>query len=132
MPPDHRATVLAGQTTEGVDLRMYVGGAIAGTVRRRDGKPLTATYRTMAAGASTQAIAHVAPDGTFRIERVYPGARELWLARSQASKEPSDPGSATVFVRTVDATFIGTVIERLEGIIVRDQQTTNVELIIDE
>lgn len=79
-PAEKGTLVLPGVAVETVDFELPVGAEVSGVVKRRDGKPLTRQYRVeLDMGPVPHRVAYVAPDGTFRFDRVYPGSYDLYL-----------------------------------------------------
>ncbi len=113
-PAEKGTLAVPGAAIDTVDFELFVPGEVRGVVRRRDGKPLTRQYRVeLDMGPVPHRIAYVAPDGTFRFERVHPGSYDLYL----------EPRDLTDFE----------LIAKREGITVAEGQTLGgIEFIIEE
>jgi len=113
-PPAQQTLVIPGETIENVDFEMFVGGEVSGSVKRRDGEPLTGEYRVeLDMGPVPHRVAYVAADGTFKFEHVYPGSYDLYL-------EPRDFAEFEL-------------IARQEGLTVAEGQTVgDIRFVIEE
>jgi hypothetical protein len=133
--PDQETTLVARETVENVDFVMLVGGQVSGTVRRRDGKPLTHQYRVGLYDGPVSAGTRAEPDGTFRIEHVHPGSYELRLSqgRKQEGLAGQAPRNVAMHVLGADPGVVWEVIAKREGITVVDEQTAGgIEFVVDE
>jgi len=131
--PQQRVTVVVGETMAAADFKLFVGGEVSGTVRRRDGEPLTRRYCVALLDGPMLRIRVVRRDGAFRIENVYPGSYSIGLAGDNA-KESVPLADAVVISYTVDShEFRGVVFAKQDGITVAEAQTTaGIEFVIDE
>ncbi|MFQ5809072.1 MAG: carboxypeptidase regulatory-like domain-containing protein, partial [Armatimonadota bacterium] len=112
--PYENTLVVSNETTENVDFEMFRGSAVGGVVKRRDGWPLTETYRIdLRIEDALRRTRRVREGGTFSFDRVYPGTYEVILQRSgEMGLEP---------------------VAKQEGVAVGDEETiTDIEFVIDE
>jgi protocatechuate 3,4-dioxygenase beta subunit len=88
VPPPQDTLVVPLGTIENQDFELLVGGEVSGIVRRRDGKPLTGSYRVyLLIGATRPLVAYPSGEGTFRIEHVHPGTYDVSLYRRDGDRQ---------------------------------------------
>ncbi|MFQ5808866.1 MAG: carboxypeptidase regulatory-like domain-containing protein, partial [Armatimonadota bacterium] len=95
--PSNRVTIVALDMLQDVDFEMVAGGKIAGAVRRRDGRPLLGMYRVrLELEPERYRTAYTEADGTFGIERVYPGTYRLLLQTRETRETIAEKDGVSV------------------------------------